>query len=97
MKNIGFNMTYRIFWIIYLETLILIVLNANGKRDYRTKKTLPKNFKYFTNIITPLFLFISFEANLNANFDKFLISDIKITEYKLNSLLFNKLREKLII
>ena len=54
-----------------------------------------KYFKNLTNIITPLFLFISFEDNLNANFDKFLISDIKISEYILNSLLFNKLRENI--
>ena len=70
-------------------------VKCQWKDGLSDQKTLPKYFKNFTNIITPLFLFISFEDNLNANFDKFLISDIKITEFKLNSLLFNKLRENI--
>ena len=70
-------------------------IKCQWKDGLSDQKTLPKYFKNFTNIITPLFLFISFENNLNANFDKLLISDIKITEFKLNSLLFNKLMENI--
>ena len=99
--SINFNEEYWIQYDIpnFLDYLFRNInsycVKCQWKDGLSDQKTLPKYFKNFTNIITPLFLFISFEDNLNANFDKFLISDIKITEFKLNSLLFNKLRENI--
>ena len=64
----------------------------NGVPD---KKSSPKYFKNYTNITLPLFIFISFEDNLNDRFSNYLINNEAVSENKLINLLFNKLKDNM--
>ena len=59
------------------------------------KNSPPKFFKNYTNVIPPLFIFISFEDNLNDRFSSYLINNKVVSVDKLNNLMFNKLKDNI--
>ena len=59
------------------------------------KNSSPKFFKNYTNVIPPLFIFISFEDNLNDRFSSYLINNKVVSVNKLNNLMFNKLKDNI--
>ena len=70
-------------------------VNCQWKNGVPDKKSSPKYFKNYTNVILPLFIFISFEDNLNDRFSSYLISNEVVSEDKLNNLLFTKLKDNI--
>ena len=64
----------------------------NGVAD---KNYSPKYFKNYTNVVPPLFIFISFEYNLNDRFFSYLINNKVVSVNKLNNLMFNKLKDNI--
>ena len=65
---------------------------SNGIVDVNST---PKYFKNIIKIIAPSFLFVSFEDNLNENFEEYMKNNVKISEENLNSLLYDKLKNNL--
>ena len=70
-------------------------VKCQWKNRVSDKNSSPKYFKNYTNIILPLFIFISFEDNLNDRFSSYLISNEVVSEDKLNNLLFTKLKDNI--
>ena len=99
--SINYNEEY---WIQYEipDMLDYLFRNINSycvkcqwKNGVPDKKSSPKYFKNYTNITLPLFIFISFEDNLNDRFSNYLINNEAVSENKLNNLLFNKLKDNI--
>ena len=64
----------------------------NGKMGYPIK-TIPLNIsKIFQNIIPPMFLFFSFEDNLNEDFE---LNKEAISEARHDLLLYNKIKNNI--
>ena len=80
----------------YLDALFANMLSYCVKCQWKDgisdKNNSPKYFKNFQNIVPPMFLFFSFEDNLNEDFE---LNKEAISEAKHDLLIYNKLKNNI--
>ena len=80
----------------YLDALFANIVSycikCQWKNDMPDKSNSPSYYKYFQDIVPPIFIFISFEDNLNDIFEN---NDVIINENSNDLILYNKIKENL--
>ena len=80
----------------YLDALFANMLSycveCQWKDGIPDKSNSPKYFKNFQNLVPPMFLFFSFEDNLNEDFE---LNKVAISEAEHDLILYNKLKNNI--